>query len=322
MPYKHFMASVYPMTEHSTHGHDSTEHHPDHHHDHDHDHAAMLDLNAQIFGGQLAEIVDYVAGHGPHDGHRPVTSVVDLGAGTGSGTLALARRYPEARVTAVDRSPEMLDRVGAAARAADVATRVVSEWDDLDPAPTPTAPSTRAWDVPASADLIWAASSLHECADPDAVLRRAADALRPGGTVAIVEFVGFPRFLDGTAGQAELRCHDALSRLGWNHYPDWTAQLEAAGLAVLHTVDFTDTPTDASPAAVERCARLQLGRIRSALSDAQGSRDGDTSDDSPDSSIETSRDVAVLDELLAQDPLPADILRPALTQRVWIAHKP
>jgi ubiquinone/menaquinone biosynthesis C-methylase UbiE len=43
----------------------------------------------------------------------PVTDVLDLGTGTGSGAAIVVRRFPEARVVGVDLSEEMLERARA-----------------------------------------------------------------------------------------------------------------------------------------------------------------------------------------------------------------
>lgn len=40
-------------------------------------------------------------------------SVIDLGCGTGEHTLTLARRFPQAQVTGLDQSAEMLERAQA-----------------------------------------------------------------------------------------------------------------------------------------------------------------------------------------------------------------
>src|SRR5215207_3169889 len=92
-----------------------TAHHHDHDHDAPHDHphgrehdagddemAQLLDLDAEVLAEHLASIVAWL----------PVTAaprrIVDLGCGTGTGTFALLRRFPEAEVVAVDASSHYL----------------------------------------------------------------------------------------------------------------------------------------------------------------------------------------------------------------------
>ena len=70
-------------------------------------------------GRPFHELVSRVAAQDPE-------LVVDLGCGNGPLTLALAERWPDARVVGVDASPEMLD----AARELDTAGRV--EWVQAD----------------------------------------------------------------------------------------------------------------------------------------------------------------------------------------------
>ncbi|OLT52095.1 trans-aconitate 2-methyltransferase [Cellulosimicrobium sp. CUA-896] len=141
--------------------------------------AELLDLDAAVFAGLLADVVARVAAAAP----APVRTVLDLGAGTGTGTVALARAFPAAQVVAVDASPAMLERTLGAAEAAGVADRVRTVEADLDAA-WPDTPDTR------PADVVWASASLHHVADPARVLRDAHAALAPGGLVAVVEITG------------------------------------------------------------------------------------------------------------------------------------
>ena len=90
-----------------------------HHHDTTHGHghgqaldgqaldgqAELLDLDAEVLAEHIASIVAWLpVGPGPR-------RIVDLGAGTGAGTLALLEHFPEADVTAVDSSVEHLQRL-------------------------------------------------------------------------------------------------------------------------------------------------------------------------------------------------------------------
>ncbi|MGL5824890.1 MAG: hypothetical protein ACRCYU_08745 [Nocardioides sp.] len=59
-----------------------------------------------MFATHLAEVIGELA----RLAHSPVRTIVDLGAGTGTGTFALARRFPRARTLAID------GRLGAADR--------------------------------------------------------------------------------------------------------------------------------------------------------------------------------------------------------------
>lgn len=199
-------------------------------------HEAALDLDAEVFGDQLGEALDLA----------PLTvaprHVVDLGAGTGTGTRLLRARFPDARVTAVDNSPEMLDRLrrqGFAVHGADL--------DEGFPAL-------------GTVDLVWAASALHHVRRPAELLGGIRAALGPHGVLVVVELDGLPRFLPGDAGDVEDRAHAAAAAAGWNRYPEWTPVLERAGFAVTRT-SLTSTAPD-TPAA-RRYAQLWFDRFAS-----------------------------------------------------------
>ena len=65
------------------------------------DQRRFLDLDAEVFGDNLAAVLDL-------PGLPSARSVVDLGAGTGAGSRLLRERYPDAAVTCVDNDPQML----------------------------------------------------------------------------------------------------------------------------------------------------------------------------------------------------------------------
>ncbi|NNH75229.1 class I SAM-dependent methyltransferase [Nocardia uniformis] len=102
-------------------------------------------------------------------------NVLDLGCGNGGDALWLARRGW--RVTAVDVSAVAVARLADLARAHGLGDRVVAERYDL-----------RESFPPGRFDLI-CAHYLHTPLDMDrdAVLRRAAHALRPGGRLLVVD---------------------------------------------------------------------------------------------------------------------------------------
>lgn len=254
------------MTEHGHHGHShDSGHDSDHGHGdhagHGHSHtsdaelAETLDLDALILGSYLQAATAWTAELVP----TPAT-VIDVGAGSGAGTLALARRFPAAAVTALDRSPGMLAQTLAAAQANGVHGRVETLEADLN----------EAWPASASADLLWASSSLHELADPERTMVEMFAALNPGGLLMVIEMDSLPSFLPeslpegGIIGPGlEARLHEALATSGWNQYPEWTAGLERAGFAV----ERRHFPTEGSttPELAARYARTFLRRMASAL---------------------------------------------------------
>lgn len=327
------------MTHHSHHthphdqgGHDATSAHtptptstPTPTHDHDHDHAEILDLDADVLAEHLASVTAWL----------PVTAaprhIVDLGCGTGAGTLALLTRFPEARVTAVDSSATHLRRLREKAGAGGVAGRVRTVLADLDThwpdlsgpdlsGPDPSHPeldrTAPGSPDPNRPDLVWASASLHHMADPRRTLRQVHDSLAPGGLFAVVELAGFPRFLPADAPEdrpgLEERCHLASERRHDSRLPhrgaDWGPMLTAAGFEVeaerTIAVDIEASPSNA----VGRYALSSLRRVRAAVDDHL----------SPE-------DLAALDRLLDTDGPHGILHRPDLAVRtrrtVWAARR-
>ena len=284
-------------------------HHTDHHHatptsgagadPHAHaEQAALLDLDAQLGNAFLTDLTGWAATQCA----APPRTIVDLGAGTGSGTLALARRFPTAHVVAVDSSPEMAEQLRNVARAADLADRIEVREADLD----------AAWPAPRGVDLVWAALSLHHAADPDRLLGDIRDALNPGGLLVVTEMDALPRVLPDDLGVGRLglesRCHARLDELGWNAHPDWGPSLNRAGFTPVQqrTFEIVSAPEGL---ALADYARLLLTRIRSGLADRLD----------PD-------DLGTLDRLLSpDDPESLDHrtdLTPYSPRTAWLAHRP
>ncbi|GAC01059.1 hypothetical protein GONAM_22_00340 [Gordonia namibiensis NBRC 108229] len=232
-----------------THSHDHNEHH------HDQVHlASVLDLDAKLLGDH----VDDAAAAISRSLGRAPQRIVDLGAGTGTGTEALARNFADAQLLAVDSSTEMAALVEQRAAAGGFAARVATVVADLDDGLPPLH----------SPDVLWASMSLHHLADPTALLRAAASVLAPGGVVAIIEMDGLPRF---TSENSELRgiedrCHAAAATAGWEALVDWTDALDRAGHDVLERRTIRVGPGGPSQA-VARYARHWFGQFRHRLAD-------------------------------------------------------
>ncbi|NVM95993.1 class I SAM-dependent methyltransferase [Arthrobacter wenxiniae] len=276
---------------------DHNHHHPAGGHEHGNHHgdglAELLDLDAQVLGSYLDAATTWAAELAP-----AAATIVDLGAGSGAGTLALAHRFPEAAVVSVDKSPDMLGRTLEAARRQGLSGRVRTVEADLDASLPPIA----------GADLVWASSSLHELADPDHAMREVFAALRPGGVLLVIEMDGLPRFLpDHLHAGLESRLHAALARQGWNSHPDWRPGLELAGFAAVEQRAFpaTGSPT---PEAESRYARAFLGRIGPALA-----------------GIASAEDLYALNRLLDDDGPDSPLRSPELEVRgsrtAWAARK-
>jgi SAM-dependent methyltransferase len=270
-----------------------------HHHGHDHDDddlAEMLDLDAEVLHEYLTEMLGWL--HERAGGRT--RRILDLGSGSGTGTLALAQRFPEADVVAVDMSAPMLHRIQDKARALGVAERIHTRQADLD----------AGWPALEPVDLAWASASLHHLADPDRVLTEVLATLRPGGLFAVVELAAFPYFLPADLGIGrpglEERCHAEINANVPLLGADWGPRLRKAGFTVEAERQFAIALTPPLPAAAGRYAQQALGRLRNGLGDRLDAEDR-----------------ATLDTLLSHDGL---VSRTDLTVRtsrtVWLAVRP
>lgn len=294
-------------------------------HGHDHDHAGiapLLDLDAEVLHEALFAITNTL--RAARDGQR-TRRVLDLGAGTGTGTMALAERFPRADVFALDRSEQMLDLVRSKAFFRGIPERVHTVRADLDDV----------WPAFEPFDVAWASLSLHEVADPDRVFENILTALAPGGVLAVVEMDTRPFVLPddlglGTPG-LEARIHAAVAparaavapaRAPMNLHPDWTDALVRAGFtdvarhrfeiapsrqALAH---FASGPTPGERASVlARYAHTSLLRLRDAAWPGLNQEDRDT-----------------LDILLATDGPHSLFSRGDLTAKgtrsLWLARRP
>ncbi|WP_317232775.1 class I SAM-dependent methyltransferase [Clavibacter capsici] len=227
--------------------------------------AMMLDLDARILHRHLLEVTTWIRRLARDTAGRVV---VDLGAGTGTGTVALARRFGRADVHAVDASDAMLARVAERAVVDGLADRIHPVRADLDDR----------WPALPPADVVWASLVLHEVADPARLLARVRDGLAPGGILAVVEMDGPPRFLPDDLDPALARpgladrLDDAVTHggTGGPSHPDWAPWLEDAGLVDVATRAFPIDPDPADPIAGSATlpyARAWLARVRDRSAD-------------------------------------------------------
>ncbi|NUV70052.1 class I SAM-dependent methyltransferase [Streptomyces sp. CAI-121] len=290
---------------HNQHRHDQHHHTPHRHDQHRHDSGAtpdglpeILDLDAALFAPHLTALTGRIACLAGDD----VRHIVDLGSGTGTGTFALLEQFPTARVTAVDSSPAMLERLVSAARERGLGDRVRTLEADAG-AGLPGV---------ADADLVWASASLHHLDDPATALAGIRAALRPGGLLAVAEVDGMPSFLptDGGPGELEARCRAALDGLHAERLPhrgaDWGSLLTAAGFSVEQERAEPWELRAPLPEGAGRYAFLVFERIR-------GSLDGRVDAD----------DLAALDRLIdggPEDVRHRDDLVVRSTRRTWMAR--
>ncbi|HSY15753.1 MAG TPA: class I SAM-dependent methyltransferase [Jatrophihabitantaceae bacterium] len=288
------------------------------HHDHGDRHAdaaatgdlaELLDLDAEVFGAYLDEVTDWVHqfAAGSPAGISPAGTVLDLGCGTGTATIALARRFATAEVIALDTSELMLSRVRARAAELGLADRVHTVQADLD----------TAWPAVDSLDVVWASRSLHHLAEPGRVLQQTFAAMNPGGVLAVAEIAAQSRFLPDDIGLGrpglEARCHAVLAELQAEQLPnlgaDWRSRLERAGFVVDAERTFAIDLKPPLPAAGPRYAAASLRRIRAHVQDRLDAED-----------------LATLDALLGSDGphslLQRDDLHLRSTRDVYLTRRP
>jgi SAM-dependent methyltransferase len=257
------MAETNPHHDHQGHGQHG---HGDHAHRHagaaEDDYTDLLDLDAEVLRDYWSTALDWVRDAA---GDTARTRLLDLGAGTGTGAIGLARRFPDAEVVALDVSPVSLAKIAAKAAAAGLAARVHPVEANLD----------AGWPDLGTLDLTWASASLHHMADPGRVLRDALIATRPGGLIAVSEFSKQLLFLPDDLGFGrpgfEGRITDVLGRAYAEEMPtlgsEWAPRLADAGWKVVVEQDFRvdlDPPTDPSAG---RYARAWFARLSDGLAD-------------------------------------------------------
>jgi SAM-dependent methyltransferase len=266
--------------------------------------AELLDLDAEVLHAYLSDVIDWAGGLAAD---QPPQRILDLGCGTGAGTIALLRHFPGSEMTAVDASAPMLHRLQNQARELGLASRVRVVQADLD----------AGWPDTGHVDLVWASNSMHHMADPDRVLAQILAALQPGGVLAVAEMDSFPRFLPDDPGIGrpglEGRCHGTRDEVRAGELPhlgsDWGPRLTEAGFAVQAQRTFVIDLAPPLPGPAGRYAQVSLQRLRSAVGDRL-----------------SAEDLAALDTLLDGDG-PASILRREdltvrTTRTVWLASRP
>jgi predicted methyltransferase len=167
-----------------------------------------LSVWQQRFESAGREIFDQRAAILAATGLRPGMRVADVGAGTGLFTFAFAGAVgPGGRVYAVDIIPKFIDHLKAEARRrrARNVVPVLSRPDSVSLAP-------------ASVDVIFLCDTYHHFEFPRSMNRSLFRALRPGGTLVLIDFVRDPA-----------RTQKATLEHVRAGQPEVTAELVAAG---------------------------------------------------------------------------------------------
>ncbi len=109
---------------------------------------------------------------------RKDDTVLDVGAGTGYFSLAVARRVKDGKVIALDSSTDMLNRLSRRAIEQGVADRIEVRQGDAADTGLPEG----------SVDIVVSGNLLHELPDPAAALEEMMRVLKPGGRILIQDF--------------------------------------------------------------------------------------------------------------------------------------
>lgn len=148
--------------------------------------------------------------------------IVDLGCGAGNVTRLLTQRWPEADITGLDSSPEMLDRARRVLPTARFELSGVERWE-------PDGPP----------DLLFSNAALHWVGDHFSLFPRLLDSLSPGGVLAVQ-----------MPGNFEAPSHRLIRELAAS--PAWTGKLGPGRMgAVLPMADYQHI-------LAPRCTRLSL----------------------------------------------------------------
>jgi SAM-dependent methyltransferase len=188
--------------------------------------------------------------------------ILDIGSGPGVVACQLAEVFPQAEITAVDGTPELLAH--AEERAKRLGVRLRTQLTQFPEGLAELAP----------ADLVWSAQVVHHIGDQQGALDQLARLLTPGGVLAIVEG-GLPaRWLPRELGIGRPGLHarlDAAMEDKFNRMraelpgsvvvvEDWPGMLRTAGLIqtrsktflVDHPAPLAQWPRQSVPHSLER----------------------------------------------------------------------
>lgn len=164
--------------------------------------------------------------------------ILDLGCGPADITLRFARAYPQARLTAVDGAPAMLDLARRAVAAAGLAGRINLELRRLGPGRG----------AGTGFDGVISNSLLHHLDDPAVLWQTVGDAARPGAPLLVMDLLR-PDSPEAAAELVARYAADAppILRRDFHHSlraayrpAEVRAQLRAAGLAGLEVAAVSD----------------------------------------------------------------------------------
>jgi ubiquinone/menaquinone biosynthesis C-methylase UbiE len=182
-------------------------------------------------------LTDKLAGMLPIE---PGDRLLDLGCGIGGPAIRLAAAH-DIEVTGISISQRQVERANDRTAAAGLAGRLSFQFADAMDLPFPDE----------SFDIVWALESLHHMPDRWHAVRQAVRVLRPGGWMAIGDFMLIPS-ADGPeadAARVDQASKGVLSVVGLDEY---LSSIRAAGLVPEATEDVSDGTRPSWGKAAER----------------------------------------------------------------------
>ncbi|SCG46193.1 SAM-dependent methyltransferase [Micromonospora halophytica] len=176
---------------------------------------------------------------------EPGDRLLDLGCGIGAPAIRLATTY-QIEAVGVSISGRQVERAIERVASAGLADRLSFQLADAMDLPFPDE----------SFDIVWALESLHHMPDRAHVLRQAARVLRPGGRLAVADFMLLPDAGGYEAGAARVNqaSKGVLSVVGLDEYQ---SMLRAAGLVPGAAEDVSKHTRPSWRRAAERFAALR-----------------------------------------------------------------
>ena len=230
--------------------------------------ADLLELEGETHSPYVRQALEELA-------HLTPRRILDVGSGPGVAACRMAAVFPQAEVTAVDGTPELLAR--AEERAERLGVRLRTRFAEFPEGLADLEP----------ADLVWSAQAVHHVGDQQDALNRLAGLLVPGGVLAVVEGglpdrwlprdLGFGR--PGLQARMDAAVEDLFDRMRAGLpgsvavVEDWPGMLRAAGLTEVRSRTFlVDHPTPLAEVP-RRLVRQLLERRREALGESLDAED-------------------------------------------------
>jgi 2-polyprenyl-3-methyl-5-hydroxy-6-metoxy-1,4-benzoquinol methylase len=146
-------------------------------------HKLMAEVSNEVFDAALVDVVLPLV-DGLSERLRDGVDVADIGCGSGHAINVMARAFPASRFTGIDFSDEAVATGSAEARRLGIANASFAARD------------VAALDVTDAYDVITVFDAIHDQADPARVLKNIHAALRPGGTLVMVDIKGSSQLED------------------------------------------------------------------------------------------------------------------------------